>query len=115
MHTFVASIIVERCLVNNFEFNPGHAVNQLLLMDLVKGDCEGLKQAACIYEARSVFVSLFNIITEIECSDIGCNAVKFWSLLGVGTIYSFFTGNAISHKPSVKFLYTFKIKYSFSV
>ena len=60
MCNFVVAMLVERYLVTNFEFNPEHVLNRLLLMTLEKVECTGPKQAACRYEAISVFVSLFS-------------------------------------------------------
>ena len=68
-------IIVERCLVNNLEVNPGHVVNLLFLMTLMKVWGKVPKQATCRYKTVFVFVS-FLIITESECSGIGYNTVK---------------------------------------
>ena len=115
MQPFVVAMILERCLVTNFRVNPGHVVNWIFFMDLMKVEFTGLKPAACLYKTRSVFVSFFRIITESECSDIGCNTVKSWSLLVFGTIYLFCTSSAISHKPSVKFLFPCKVKYSYFI
>ena len=43
------------CLVTNFGVNTEHVVRLLFLVDLMKLECTGLKQATFRYEARSVF------------------------------------------------------------
>ena len=106
---FVVVMLVKMCLVTNFEVNPGCVVNWMFLMDLMKVECTGLKQVAFRYKDRSFFVSFFRIISESECFGIRWES---WNLMGFGTLYIFCNGSSISHKPSVKFLFPCKIKYS---
>ena len=72
----------------------------------MKVECAGLNQEAYIYEARSVFVSLFRIIAESQCSGIGRNTVKYLSLMGFGTIDFFVLvmKYPIDHQSNLSFL-----------
>ena len=54
------------CLVTNVEVNPGHVVNGLFLIDLMKVECTGLKQVACRYDTRSVLSRLSKLSLKVN-------------------------------------------------
>ena len=75
-------------------------------MDLMKLEYTVLKKEACRYEARSVFVSLFRIITESECSDIGWNTVNtdlYW-VLGLYICFALVMKYLINYQLNLSFL-----------
>ena len=66
MCTFVVAILVERCLVTDFEVNTGHVVNLLFLMALMKIECTGMNQAACRYEDISVLYHSLGLLLGVN-------------------------------------------------
>ena len=83
MCPFVVAMLVQSCLVTNFKFNPGHLVNLLFLVALMKVECTVLKQATCRYDYRYTFVSFFKLSLQVNALvwvGIQYNTDLYWVL-----------------------------------